>query len=129
MKKWLFSFFSAYFINNIKRSFISMMSLSMEQDADSFFVENQQQSHDIASTLIKFTRLASNYSIHPQFKSELIVHFCRNSLEKRVLHLLNDKQLKPFPKEGVLIVLLLLTMISTTSVDSLHHVIETLFTH
>jgi len=129
MKKWLFSFFSAYFINNIKRSFISMMSLSMEQDADSFFVENQQQSHNIASTLIKFTRLAANYAIHPQSKNELFVHFYRDSLEKRVLHLLHDKQFKPFPIGGVLIALLLLTIISTTSVDSLHHVIETLFTH
>jgi len=129
LKKWLFSFFSAYFINNIKYSFISMMSLSMEQDADSFFVKNQQQSHNVASTLIKFTRLVANYSNHPQFKSELFVHFCRNSLEKRVLHLLNEKQFKPFPKGWVLTTLLLLILISTTSVDRLHHVIETLFTH
>lgn len=129
LKKWLFSFFSAYFANNVKQLFISMMSLSMEQDADSFFVKNQQQSHNVASTLIKFTKLAANYSIHPQYKSELFVHFCRHSIEQRVLHLLNDKQFKPFPKGGVLIAILLLALISTTSVDSLHHVIETLFAH
>ena len=129
LKKWLFSFLSAYFASNVKHLLLSMMSLSMEQDADSFFVKNQQQSHNVASTLIKFTKLAANYSIHPQYKSELFVHFCRHSIEQRVLHLLNDKQLKVFPKGGVLIVILLLALISTTSVDSLHHVIETLFTH
>ena len=129
LKKWLFSFLSAYFANNVKHLLLSMMSLSMEQDADSFFVKNQQQSHDVASTLIKFTKLATSYSIHPHYKSELFVHFCRHSIEQRVLHLLNDKQLKVFPKGGVLIVILLLALISTTSVDSLHHVIETLFTH
>ena len=129
MKKWFFSFFSAYFATNIKHLLLSMMSLSMEQDADSFFVKNQQQSNNVASTLIKFTKLAANYSIHPQYNSEVFVHFCRHSIEQRVLHLLYDKQFKTFPKGGVLIVILLLVLISTTSVDSLHHVIETLFTH
>ena len=129
LKKWLFSFLSAYFTNNVKSLLISMMSLSMEQDADSFFVKNQQQSQNVATTLIKFTKLAANYSIHPQYKSELFVHFCRHSIEQRVLHLLNDKKFKPFPKRGVSIVILLLVLVSTTSVDSLHHAIETLFTH
>jgi len=129
LKKWLFSLFSAYFASNVKHLLQSMMSLSMEQDADSFFVKNQHQSHNVASTLIKFTKLAANYSIHPHYDSELFVHFCRHSIEQRVLHLLNDKQFKTFPKGGVLIVILLLVLISTTSVDSLHHVIETLFTH
>jgi len=129
LKKWLFSFFAAYFVRNIRQLLLSMMSLSMEQDADSFFVKNQQQSHKVASTLVKFTKLAMNYSIHPQFNSEVFVHFCRHSIELRVLHLLNDKQFKSFPIAGVLIALLLLILISTTSVDSLHHVVETLFTH
>lgn len=129
LKKWLFSFFSAYFANNVKQLLISMMSLSMEQAADSFYVENQQQSHNVASTLVKFTKLAASYSIHPQYNSELFVHFCRHSIEQRVLHLLSDKQFRPFPTGGVVIAILLLALISTTSVDSLHHVIETLFTH
>lgn len=129
LKKWLFSFFSAYFASNIKQIFISMMSLSMEQSADSFFIRNQQQSHNVASTLVKFTKLAANYSIHPQYKNELFVHFCRHSIEQRVLHLLNDKQFRPFPMGGVVIAIFLLALISTTSVDGLHHVIETLFTH
>lgn len=134
LKKWLFSFFSAYFTPNVRRLLSAMMSLSMEQDADSFFIKNQQhsckhQSYKIASTLIRFTKLAANYSIHPQYKNELFVHFCRHSLEQRVTHLLNDNQLKPFPISVVLIAILILALISTTSVDSLHHVIETLFTH
>ena len=106
-----------------------MMSLSMEQAADSFYVENQQQSHNVASTLVKFTKLAASHSIHSQYNSELFVHFCRHSIEQRVLHLLNDKQFRPFPLGGVVIATFLLALISTTSVDSLHHVIETLFTH
>jgi len=129
LKKWFFSFLSAYFTNDVKSLLSSMMSLSMEQDADSFFVKNQQQSQNVATTLIKFTKLAAKYSIHPQYKSELFVHFCRHSIEQRVLHLLNDKKFKPFPKGTALIVIFLLVLISITSVDSLHHAIETLFTH
>ena len=129
LKKWLFLFFTAFFAKNVKQVLISMMSLSMEQAADSFYVKNQQQSTNVASTLVKFTKLASNYVIHPEYKNELFVHFCRHSIEQRVLHLLNDKQFRPFPMGGVVIAMLLLALISTSSVDSLHHVIETLFTH
>ena len=129
LKKWLFLFFTAFFTKNVKQVLRSMMSLSMEQAADSFYAENQQQSHNVASTLVKFTKLAASYSIHPQYNSELFVHFCRHSIEQRVLHLLSDKQFRPFPTGGVVIAIPLLVLISTTSVDSLHHVIETLFTH
>ncbi|WP_057831472.1 M56 family metallopeptidase [Colwellia sp. TT2012] len=131
LKKWFFSFFSAYFTAHVRKLLSAMMSLSMEQDADSFFInkQQQQQSYKVASTLIRFTKLAANYSIHPQYKNELFVHFCRDSLEQRVMHLLNDNQLKPFPLSVVLIAILLLALVSTMSVDSLHHVIETLFTH
>ncbi len=129
LKKWLFSFFSAYFVSHVRRELLSMMSLSMEQDADSFFVKNQPQSNNVARTLINFTKLAANNSIYPQQKNELFIHFCRHSLEQRVLHLLNDQQFKAFPKASVLLAVLLLALVSTTSVDGLHHVIETLFTH
>ena len=129
LKKWLFLFFTAFFTKNVKQVFRAMMSLSMEQAADSFYVKTQQQSTDVASTLIKFTKLASTYAIHPKYKNELFVHFCRYSIEQRVVHLLNNKKFRPFPLGGVLIAMTLLAIVSTTSVDSLHHVIETLFTH
>ncbi len=129
LKKWFFSFFCAYFASNVKQLFISMMSLSMEQAADSFYVKNQQQSHNVASTLVKFTKLAASDSVHRQYNNELFVHFCRHSIEQRVLHLLNDKLFRPFPIGGVVVAIFLLALISTTSVDSLHHVIETLFAH
>ena len=41
LKKWLFSFFAAYFVTQIKHRLIAMMSLAMEQDADTFFVKNK----------------------------------------------------------------------------------------
>ncbi len=129
LKKWFFLFFSAYFASNVKKRLISMMSLSMELAADSFNINNQQRSHNVASTLVKFSKLAVNNATQPQYKHELFVHFCPHSIEQRVLHLLNDKQFKPFPLGSVVIATLLLALISTTSVDNLHHVIEMFFTH
>ena len=129
LKKWLFSFFAAYYVNNIRHFLISMMSLSMEQDADSFCVKNQQSPQNVATTLIKFTKLAAKYTTKAQYKNELFVHFSLYSVEQRTMHLLNLKQFKTFPIGTVLVTILLLALISATSVDGLHHVIETLFTH
>ena len=129
LKKWIFSFFAAYFTPNINKMLKSMMAISMEQAADSFFVKSQQQAHNVASTLVRFTKLAAKYSISKQYKSELLVHFCRQSIEQRVLQLLSDTQFKPFPMKVVFLGVILLAVISTTSVDSLHHAIETLFNH
>lgn len=128
-KKWLFSCFTAYFMPNIKQFLSSMMAISMEQAADTFFVKNQKQAQNVASTLVKFTKLASKYSIHTQYKNELFVHFCRYAIEKRVLHLLNDTHLKSFPIGITLFCIVILTFISTTSVDSIHHAIEALLNH
>ncbi len=129
LKKWLFSFFCAYFISNVKQVLVSVMTITMEQAADSFFVKRKQQAHDVASTLVKFTKLAVKDSIHEQDKNELLVHFCRQSIEQRVLQLLNDTQLKLFPIKKILLGITLLAVISTTSVDSLHHAIEMSFNH
>ncbi|TMM42422.1 M56 family metallopeptidase [Colwellia ponticola] len=129
LKKWLFSFFSAYFTPNINKMLKSLMAISMEQAADSFFVKNQQQAQNVASTLVRFTKLAAKYSVHKQYKNELLVHFCRQSIEQRVLQLLSNTQFKPFPMKVILLGIILLSVISTTSVDSLHHAIETLFNH
>lgn len=129
LKKWIFSFFAAHFTPTVNKLLKSMMAISMEQAADAFFVKNQQQAHNVASTLVRFTKLAAKYSIHKQYKSELLVHFCRQSIEQRVLQLLSDTQFKPFPMKVVFLGVILLAVISTTSVDSLHHAIETLFNH
>ncbi|MBL4942520.1 MAG: M56 family metallopeptidase [Colwellia sp.] len=139
LKKWLFSFLAVYFFTYIKQLLISKMSLSMEHDADAFLVENQKKSrqhqlYKVAGTLVKFTKLAANYAMHPRCKNEshnneLFVHFCRQSLEQRVMHLLSDKQFKVFPKKIVLVTTFILTLVSITSVDSIHHTIEILFSH
>jgi Zn-dependent protease with chaperone function len=129
LKKWMFSFLSSYFAPYVKAKLKSMMAINMEQAADSFFVKNQQQAQNAASTLVRFTKLAAKYTIHNQYESELLVNFCGQSIEQRVLQLLNDTQLKHFPMNTALLGLILLAVVSTTSIDSLHHGIEMLFQH
>ena len=129
LKNGYFHFFLLIFTPNVKQILVSMMAITMEQAADSFFVKNQQQAHNVASTLVKFTKLAAKYAIHEQHKNELFVHFCRQSIEQRVLQLLNDSQLKSFPMKFILLGIIFLSAISTISVENIHHTIETLFTH
>ncbi|MFT5716081.1 MAG: Zn-dependent protease with chaperone function, partial [Oleiphilaceae bacterium] len=59
LEKWVFSLLSSYFSPNVKKVLKSMMAITMEQAADSFFVKTQQQAHNVASTLVRFTKLAA----------------------------------------------------------------------
>lgn len=74
LKKWMFLFFSAYFTKRVKQVLVSMMSITMEQTADTFHVKNQKQAQNVASTIVKFTKLVSDYSIHNHYSNELLVH-------------------------------------------------------
>jgi hypothetical protein len=92
-------------------------------------IKKQRPPHKVATTLIKYTKLAANYASNAQYKRELFVYFSLHAIEQRTMHLLNLKQFKLFPIWTVLVTILLIALISATSVDGLHHVIETFFTH
>jgi Zn-dependent protease with chaperone function len=127
LKKWLFSLFAAFFITSLASRLKLHMTLAMEQLADDAVIDDELTSEFIASTLIKVARLNASYS--PIKSNDLVANFGADVLEQRVYFLLGQLDLKPVNKgvTGVLMVLILL--MSLSSIDAIHHLIETVFNH
>jgi len=127
LKKWLFSLFAAFFITSLASRLKLHMTLAMEQLADDAVIDDELTSEFIASTLIKVARLNASYS--PIKSNDLVANFGADVLEQRIYFLLGQLDLKPVNKgvTGVLMVLILL--MSLSSIDAIHHLIETVFNH
>lgn len=126
-KKWLFSLLAEFFIPPIAERLKLHMVLAMEQDADNAVIKLGKDKLFVASTLIKIAKLNAQ---DPLVKdSELIVNFGADVLEQRIFFLLDKLKLQPINKYLTSALVLLLVLICMTSLDGIHHVIETLFSH
>ena len=125
--KWLFSFFSAFFIKPISVQLKLHMTLAMEQAADDAVIKSGFSKIFVASTLVKIAKL--NAQSHLLKHNELAVNFGADVLEQRIFFLLDKLKLAPLHKGITVILILLLVAISTTSIDGIHHFMETLFSH
>jgi len=127
LKKWLFSIFSAFFIPFLAVRLKLHMTLAMEQAADDAVVNNAVTSTFVASTLVKVARLNALYS--PVKNNELIASFGADVLEQRVYFLLGQLTLKPVNKTMAIILVGLILAACLSSIDGVHHLIETVFSH
>ncbi len=119
LKKWFFSFFTAFFIAPIKQYLITNMTLAMEQEADKKVVLARYEPALIASTLVKVARLSS---ASPHY--EMSHHFSMNLLEQRIHYLLGLQEAKPCNLLLPISIFILFTSFTVLSIDSLHHFIE-----
>lgn len=127
LKKWLFSLFSAFFIPVLAERLKLHMMLAMEQAADNAVVNTEIPSTFVASTLVKVARLNALYS--PLKDNELIVNFGADVLEQRVYFLLGQLSLKPANKVVTATFATLIFVGCLSSIDGVHHLIETVFSH
>ena len=127
LKKWLFSIFADFFIASLASRLKLHMTLAIEQLADDAVIDDELTTPFIASTLMKVARLNTSYS--PIKSNELVANFGADVLEQRIYFLLGQLDLKPVNKSitGVLMVLIL--CMSLSSIDVIHHLIETVFNH
>lgn len=132
-KKWLFSLFAAFYLPSIAARLKLLMTLAMEQSADNSVREQDIEPTFIAQTLIKVARLNASANSTKQHiapdSSELLLNFGADVLEQRIYFLLDKLTLKPINKAYALLFSLLLIGLCLTSVDSIHHLIEILFSH
>lgn len=126
-KKWLFSLLVTFFIPVIANRLKLHMVLAMEQAADEAVIEYNHQPIDIASTLIKAARL--NASNHNMLDQDLVANFGAEVLEQRVYFLLGQLQLKPLSPFLSLGLFASVICLCALSLDSIHHIIETIFSH
>ena len=126
-KKWLFSLQCAFFIKPIGHRLKLHMTLAMEQAADNAVIESGTPKLFVASTLVKIAKFNAQSSVLKS--NDLVVNFGADVLEQRIYFLLDRLKLAPVHKGITVILLILLVVISTTSIDGIHHFMETLFRH
>ena len=127
LKKWVFSIFADFFIPSLANRLKLHMTLAMEQLADDAVIDDELTSEFIASTLIKVTRLNASYS--PIKSNDLVANFGADVLEQRIYFLLGQLDLKPVNKGITGVLMLLILCMSLSSIDAIHHLIETVFNH
>ena len=126
-KKWLFSIFASFFLPMLAARLKLLMTLAMEQQADKRVLDYGYQSTFVASTLVKVASLNANES--PVKNNELVANFGADILEQRVFFLLGQLDLKPVNKLLTLLLIILILGGSVGSIDSIHHLMEKLFSH
>lgn len=127
LKKWIFGILADFFIPVVARRLKLHMMLAMEQAADNAVVNQELPSTLVASTLVKVARLNAQYL--PLKHNELVVNFGADVLEQRVHFLLGKLSLKPANKIVALILVGLIFVGCLSSIDAMHHLIETVFSH
>lgn len=127
LKKWVFSIFAGFFIPLLANRLKLHMTLAMEQLADDAVIDDELTSPFIASTLIKVARLNASYS--PIKSNDLVANFGADVLEQRIYFLLGQLDLKPVNKGITGVLMLLILCMSLSSIDAIHHLIETVFNH
>jgi len=127
LKKWLFSLLVTFFIPAIANRLKLHMVLAMEQAADEAVIKNNHLPTDIASTLVKVARL--NASQQSQWDQDLVANFGAEVLEQRVYFLLGQLELKPLNPILSLGLFVCVICLCALSLDSIHHMIESIFSH
>jgi len=128
-KKWFFSLLTAFFIPVIANRLRLHMTLAMEQAADREAISSELSATLIASTLIKVARLNKQSNTMAMVNSELVTSFGVDVLEQRVFFLLGQLELKPANKLLTAAFVLSTLVICIISVDGIHHLMETVFSH
>ncbi len=133
LKKLVFSFLSSFFPSRVAQPMRQTMSLCMEQCADECAVSQGTVRADVAMTLLKVTKLMRAYGVGGEGATSettsLKCAFGDSEVKARVAYLM-----LPQPAYGVSLVFIVallsaISLLCLLSVDSFHHVIETLFNH
>ena len=126
-KKWLFALLCSFFVQPIAVRLKLHLTLAMEQEADNSVINGGASKLFVASTLIKIAKFNAQSDLVKN--NDLVANFGADVLEQRIYFLLDKLNLEPINKSVTAGLFLLLIVISTTSIDGIHHFMETLFSH
>ncbi|MCY7295524.1 M56 family metallopeptidase [Alteromonas sp. a30] len=127
IKKWIYSFLTAFFIPVLALRLRMLMTLSTEQEADAQVIKQDVEPTFMARTLVKVARL--NITATPMQYSELVANFADDMLQQRVYFLLGKLELQPISKRFTSLFMLLILSVSLPSVDGVLYLMEALFKH
>ncbi len=125
--KVVFSVFAGFFPSNIKRQLLEKYTLLTEQLADSK-VASEYDNLDVAQTLINVARMQRSISNHHIGAS--ISYFGFDQTNTRVQSLISPMISTPrILLLTATLLIIVMPLFTASTVDSLHHFIETIFTH
>lgn len=127
LRKFSFSLFAAFFPKFIAQQLNDRFALALEQIADESVLLTGNDETVISKTMLKVSSLRSQFSGVTMSPSNC--HFSAHPLSLRIQYLLRDNKGQPFPFALFFSFAITLTLLSTLSVDLLHHALEKLFHH
>lgn len=127
LKKWLFMVLAAFFPSRISNKLNAAMTQTIEQLADASVVELGYQNDIVASTLVKVARIAMRFQ--PNTSPTIVNYFHVEALAQRVSWLLNEQPITVKLHYLMMLLPCLLLVLTMFSLDSLHHLIETILNH
>ena len=126
-KKWLFTLLCLFFIKPIAQRLKLHMILAMEQEADNAVIKSGTSKLFVASTLVKVAKLNAQSDLLKN--KSLVVNFGADVLEQRIYFLLDKLKLEPIHKGITFSLVMVLVIVSSASIDGIHHFMETFFGH
>ncbi|MCE2029680.1 M56 family metallopeptidase [Sessilibacter corallicola] len=125
LQKWIFRIFASLFPNNLAKQLNKNFSTSCELLADAE-VAKSYCSFDIAQTLVNAARIQRVYF---KTSNSLVSHFIDNDIDIRVRALVAPQVYRLYPLAFYGLAFVTVSVISFSVVDTLHHVVDTLFSH
>lgn len=128
LHKLIFGFMSSFFPRGISKTLQHEMALSMELKADSFIVSNGISKLDVATTLLKVTKIISAYERNSD-EGSLQCGFSSNDVKVRIESLLTQQPARSITTYSLYGSLFVISLCCLFSLDTFHHVVETFFHH
>ena len=125
-KKLLFALLASLYPGPLARRLNRLFSLASELLADAH-VSKSYCNFDIAQTLVKATRIQRFFASN--VNPAVVNYFIADNVDCRVRALVAPQKLRSFPWSYCLLIMTLTTILSSIGVDSLHHLIEAVFSH
>lgn len=127
LKKFYFSLFAAFLPKHIEQQLNDWFSLALEQIADESVLRTGNDETVISKTMLKVSGLRSQVTCVTMSLSNC--QFSAHPLNLRIRYLLSDNKGRSFPSILFFSFAITLTLLSTLSLDLLHHALEKLFFH
>lgn len=125
-KKWFFALLASLYPRPITERLNRFFSLATEQLADAH-VGQSYNVFDIAQTLVNAAKIQRFSGANVNAAS--INYFIADDVDVRVRALVAPQKCRSFPWAYSLLIMMLTTTLSFAGVDTLHHLIEAIFSH
>jgi len=127
LRKLTFALVVAFFPRAITKQLVDVFSLAIEQAADESVLHTVNDETLISKTIVTVSRLSNPFpTANTQISSCL---FAAHPLTLRIRYLLSENKGQSFPILLLFLFAIVLIILSSASVDLLHHAFERLFAH